>query len=266
MVGRMYQANDINYAINGRPILRDVSFSAQAGEVTIIIGPNGSGKSTLLKALTGEIATSGAIAINGNDLARLKPWEAASMRAVLPQASVLTFPFLVREVIRLGLSEGYSGSAIANRRLTEQALAAVDLAGFAGRYYNDLSGGEQQRVQLARVLCQVWEPVVDNTPRYLLLDEPISSLDIRHQLQIMEIVRSYADRGGAVIAVLHDLNLALMYADRLAVMANGEMVAQDRADLVLTDQLLETVFGCPLRINHRPSMHQPFVLPQSVRD
>jgi iron complex transport system ATP-binding protein len=265
VVRQMYQAHDINYAINGRPILRGVSFSASAGEVTIIIGPNGSGKSTLLKALTGEISTSGSIAINGNDLARLKPWEAASMRAVLPQASVLTFPFLVREVIRLGLSEGYSGSAIAGRRLTEQALAAVDLAGFAGRYYNDLSGGEQQRVQLARVLCQVWEPVVDNAPRYLLLDEPISSLDIRHQLQIMDIARNYADRGGAVIAILHDLNLALMYADRLAVMSNGEMVAQDRTDLVLTDHLLETVFGCPLRINHNPAAQQPFVLPQSAR-
>lgn len=261
----MYLARNVNYSVTGRAILRDVSFTARAGEVTVIIGPNGSGKSTLLKALTGEIKTQGQVSINQRDLSALRPWEAASMRAVLLQSSVLTFPFLVREVVRLGLSEGFSGSRIAEQRLTEQALDAVDLAGFAGRYYNDLSGGEQQRVQLARVLSQVWEPVVDGAPRYLLLDEPISSLDIRHQLQIMAIVRTYADRGGGVIAVLHDLNLASMYADSIAVMRAGEMAAQDRVDMVLSDTLIESVFGCPLRVNRTPDDTQPFVLPQSAR-
>lgn len=260
----MYQAQDLTYSIGGHTILRNVAFSARAGDVTVILGPNGSGKSTLLKALTGEIKTEGHVTINGRSLSSLKPWEAARTRAVLPQSSVLTFPFLVREVVRLGFSQGFSGSRVAEKRLTEQALAAVDLAGFAGRYYNDLSGGEQQRVQLARVLCQVWEPVVDDSPRYLLLDEPISSLDVRHQIQIMDIVRGYADRGGGVIAVLHDLNLASMYADKIAVMQDGRMVAQDSGKIVLTDTLIEAVFGCPMKVNHIPVGDKLFVLPQSI--
>lgn len=262
----MYHASDIRYAIGRREILRGVDFSARPGELTVIVGPNGSGKSTLLKALTGEIAARGEVSINGNPLKSLKPWQSAAIRAVLPQSSVLTFPFSVHEVVRLGLSGGIArvseGEAA---RLPEMALARVDLAGFGGRYYNELSGGEQQRVQLARVLCQVWTPVLEGEPRYLLLDEPISSLDIRHQLLIMDIARDYAQAGGGVIAVLHDLNLAVMYADRIAVMSQGQVVSQGTSRTAITDAVIETVFACPLRLNSTPPAGMPFLLPQSAR-
>ena len=146
----------------------------------------------------------------------MKPWQAASMRAVLPQATALSFPFTVREIVRLGLIGGRSGALPGeDERLPDRALARVDLDGFAGRFYQELSGGEQQRVQLARVLCQVWAPVLDGRPRYLFLDEPVSSLDIKHQLMIMNIARDFAKRGGGVVAILHDLNLTAMYADRV---------------------------------------------------
>ena len=160
----MITAQNVIVELGRTRILDRVDFAALPGEVGVIVGPNGSGKTTLLKALSGDMPYDGTVALNGRDLASLRPAEAARMRAVLPQASVLSFPFTVREVVALGLSGGDPGvHHSAFDTLPERALAEVDLDGFAGRFYQDLSGGEQQRVQLARVLCQVWEPVVDDT-------------------------------------------------------------------------------------------------------
>src|SRR5690606_21651506 len=127
------------------------------------------------------------------------------------------FPFTVREVVELGLLDG--PGLLRHEDRAAQALAAVDLTGFAGRFYQELSGGEQQRVQLARVLCQVWDPVGEDDPRFLLLDEPVSSLDISHQLTIMRLARRFADRGGGVVAIMHDLNLTAMFADHVTILA-----------------------------------------------
>ncbi len=261
----MIDAHDVSVAIGNKTIVAAVDFTARAGEVTAIVGPNGSGKTTLLRALSGDLPYRGRVAINGFDLAGLKPVEAASMRAVLPQATTLAFPFTVREIVRLGLVGGRSGAlAGEDDRLPERALARVDLEGFAGRFYQELSGGEQQRVQLARVLCQVWAPVLDGRPRYLLLDEPVSSLDIRHQLTIMDVARDFARRGGGVVAILHDLNLTAMYADRIFVMHRGRLAADGVPEDVLSDNLMDTVFGCRLRIGALPAGNMPFVLPQSA--
>lgn len=262
----MLQATNLCCTVGNRQVLANIDFTARPGEVTVVVGPNGSGKSTLIKALSGELASSGEITMNGARLADLRPWQAAAMRAVLPQSSVLAFPFSVREVVRLGLSGGVPG--LSRREadcLPERALERVDLSGFGGRTYNQLSGGEQQRVHLARVLCQVWTPELDGQPRYLLLDEPVSSLDIRHQLLVMDIARDYAANGGGVVAVLHDLNLAAMYGDSLAIVSAGRVVAQDAPSAVLTNDLLESVFACPLRLNLTPSADTPFILPQSAR-
>jgi iron complex transport system ATP-binding protein len=261
----MIEAKEASVFIGRRRIVADVAFTARPGEVTAIVGPNGSGKTTLLKALSGELPYEGRIAVNGRDLVAMKPAEAASLRAVLPQATSLAFPFTVREIVRLGLLGGRSGAlAGESKRLPERALAKVDLDGFAGRFYQELSGGEQQRVQLARVLCQVWAPVLEGVPRYLLLDEPVSSLDIRHQLTIMDIARDFARRGGGVVAVLHDLNLTAMYADRIQVMRGGRQAASGAPQEVLVDPLLEKVFGCRLRVGAVPPGGAPFVLPQSA--
>ena len=261
----MIEASDVAVSIGGKRILSAVDFEARAGELTAIVGPNGSGKTTLLKALCGDLPASGTIRLNGRDLRDLKPWQAAALRAVLPQASSLSFPFTVREIVRLGVTNGRTGAlAGEEQRLPERALAKVDLDGFAGRFYQELSGGEQQRVQLARVLCQVWAPVLDGEPRWLLLDEPVSSLDIRHQLVIMNIAREFATRGGGVIAVLHDLNLASMFSDRVVVMARGRAVAAGSPAEVFTDTLIERVFECRLKVGGLPPKGGPFVLPQTA--
>jgi len=168
-------------------------------------------------------------------------------------------------VVALGLTAGRPGVPMtALRRLPDEALARVDLGGFGGRFYGELSGGEQQRVQLARVICQVWLPVLDGMPRYLFLDEPVSSLDIKHQLLIMDVARRFALSGGGVIAILHDLNLAAMYADQVLAIRAGRVAGLGSPAQVLTDRLINQVFDCTMRVGAVPAAHIPFVLPQSA--
>lgn len=262
----MLEVRRVCVRLGGKVILHGVDLELAPGELVSVIGPNGSGKTTLVRALTGEVRAEGEIRLLGRRLSELRPRELAERRAVLPQASLLSFPFTVREVVRLGVSSGYPGVPLdALEGLPERALERVDLAGFAGRFFQELSGGEQQRVQLARVLCQVWKPVVEGKPRCLLLDEPVSNLDVHHQLAIMRLARDFADRGGAVLAVMHDLNLAAMFSDRLIAMQNGRAAAVGPVKEVLTDELLRDVFGCALAVGVAPK-DVPFVLPQSVRD
>lgn len=261
----MIEIENVGVTLGGKTIIEGISLTAQAGEVTVIVGPNGSGKSTLVKAVCGELQSNGRIAVNGRDTTSLKPWQAAEMRAVLPQASALSFPFTVREVVALGLSGGRAGVGTEEAALLpERALASVDLEGFGGRFYQELSGGEQQRVHLARVLCQIWWPVLDGMPRWLLLDEPVSSLDIRHQLVIMGLARDYARAGGGVVAVLHDLNLTAMFADRIAVMRGGRIAAFGRPAEVMTDTVLSDAYECDLRVSAPPPGAMPYVLPQAA--
>lgn len=260
----MIETKNLSVSIGSKKIIENINFVAHPGAVTAIVGPNGSGKTTLLRALSGDLPYTGSAFLDGEDFSKIKPWRMAARRAVLPQASALSFPFTVREIVHIGLTGGFSGvSGAEQERLPDLALQKVDLSGFSGRLYQELSG-EQQRVQLARVLCQVWKPVVDGKPRYLFLDEPISSLDIKHQITVMEIAREFAASGGGVIAILHDLNLTAMFADSIAVMHKGTLDTIDTPQQALTDDRLERVYECSLRVGVPPVKGVPFVLPQSA--
>ncbi|GGB99436.1 hemin import ATP-binding protein HmuV [Marivita lacus] len=254
-------AENIRVSYGTREALRGVTLTALAGQITAIVGPNGSGKSTLLGAITASLPFLGRVRLNGQDITGLKPWELAARRAVLPQASRLAFPFTVIEVVRLGLQSGTAGD---RPEVPLQALARVGLASYANRTFHDLSGGEAQRVMLARVLAQVWSPVEDGQPRWLLLDEPVSSLDIAHQLQVMEIARDFACAGGGVIAVMHDLNLTALYVDSVAVLAEGQMLALGTPAEVLTDNILSRAYGCALRVSAPPPVGIPYILPHAA--
>ncbi|MEM5472834.1 heme ABC transporter ATP-binding protein [Hoeflea sp. AS60] len=256
----MLEAKNIRVRLGKADILHGIDMQAAKDQFTVIIGPNGSGKTTLLRALTGEIRFDGEVHLNGVDIAKARPLDLASLRGVLPQSANLSFPFTVHEVVRLGLTAGVHADVDVPSRIDE-ALAAVDMNGFGGRLYQELSGGEQQRVQLARVLTQVWEPVFEGQPRCLFLDEPISSLDIKHQLQIMQIARSYANAGGGVIAILHDLNLTAHFADHVVLMNRGQVHACGDPREVLTPHNLEAVYGCPMAVGQVPPGMDFFVLP-----
>lgn len=232
--------------------------TAAPGEVTAIVGPNGSGKTTLLRALCGDVPHEGCVLLNGHDRRSYAPAALAAVRAVLPQASALAFPFTVIEIVRLGLRAGLSA---ADDDLPLQALAEVGLAGHANRFYQELSGGEQQRVQLARVLTQVWWPVAKNGPRWLLLDEPVSNLDIGHQMQVMRLMRRYADAGGGAIAVMHDLNLTVMIADKVVLVNRGRILGAGPVSQVFTDANLGAAYGYPCHANRIPEGGRFFLLP-----
>ncbi|MDD9717524.1 heme ABC transporter ATP-binding protein [Dinoroseobacter sp. PD6] len=255
-------ARNITVRLGRRDVLSGVDFTAQPGALTAIVGPNGSGKTTLLRALVGEIGASGDVRLNGLQTASAKPWALAAMRGVLPQAASLAFPFTVIEVITMGLE---AGRHAARRTLPLQALQKVGLSGYEDRYYQELSGGEQQRVQLARVLCQVWEPVSAEGPCWLFLDEPVSSLDIGHQLGIMRIAADYAARGGGVIAVMHDLNLTAMFADQVALLKGGAIRAVGTPRQVLTDTNLSEAYDCAVRVNTAPAADNTFILPHAAQ-
>ncbi|MDX8355252.1 heme ABC transporter ATP-binding protein [Cognatiyoonia sp. IB215182] len=259
-------ARNISVRFGSVQILRNVDFTAEAGSFSAIIGPNGSGKTTLLRAIIGEIPYEGRVSINGQDTRDANSVLLAKQRAVLAQSTQLAFPFTVFEVVRLGLTAGVAtGDPSKTAELPFKALARVGLEGFEGRFYAELSGGEKQRVQLARVLAQIWLPVLNGQPRWLFLDEPVSSLDIGHQLMVMEIAADYAKAGGGVVAVMHDLNLTAMFAQNVMLLADGHCLASGAPGEVLTNTTLSTAYGCSLAIKTAPTDGAPWLLPQAAQ-
>ena len=257
----MISARDLTITRDGRRLLDEVSIQLEPGKVNVIIGPNGAGKSTLMKVLCGEMrADSGHVAMHGTDIGLFSPLQLARLRAVLPQSTALAFPFTALEIVRMGaVAQGSRTPEEQARR----ALAKAGLAGFEARAYNMLSGGEQQRVQFARALAQVPYPVENGEVRALFLDEPTASLDIGHQISVLETARDFAEGGGLVLAILHDLNLAAEFADQLIVMHRGQVTAQGASFDTISDDTIARVYGIGGAVGRLPAKHIPYVLPQS---
>tara|TARA_B100001057_G_scaffold474868_1_gene540983 strand:- start:3275 stop:4054 length:780 start_codon:yes stop_codon:yes gene_type:complete len=257
----MLRTHDVSVEINEKKILENIKFEVPAGKVTALIGPNGAGKSTLMRAISGEISYQGKIFINERDINSMKSWELAAIRAVLPQSSSVAFPFTVAEVIHIGLRNSTNSST---DHLINDALDCVGLLPLAEREYSQLSGGEQQRVQLARVLAQVWSPLVDGSTKWIFLDEPVSSLDISYQLEVMDIMKNYANQGGGVLTIMHDLNLTAMYADNVGLLHNGKLLCFGAPSDVMNDKILSKAYSCKIKVNETPKNNKIFILPQAT--
>jgi len=226
----------------GSPVLRDLTLEIVPGKVTGLFGPNGSGKSTLLRCLTGAIRPqTGTVWCGDQRVDTLTPREVARRIAVVPQDTPRGVPLTAREMVALGrFALGNEDAAV-----IAASLAQVDAAELADRSFDELSGGERQRVVIARALAQ-------QTP-VLLLDEPAAHLDVAHQLEVYRLARALALEGKTVLTVCHDLVLAPMFVDHAVLLSQGCLVAAEQAINVLSQQTIQTVFGCQLRIEH----HQP---------
>lgn len=256
-----YELDGVCAQVRTAVLLDGISLRVHGGETVAIVGPNGAGKSTLMRILSGDFpASSGSIKLKGRAIGDYRAEEFATRRAVLSQHVQVTFPFTVNEIIRMG--GGRHPRSMVDP-LATAALAEADLAGFAHRELPTLSGGEQQRAHFARVLVQLACGEAQAGPGVLLLDEPTSSLDLRHQINLLESAKRRAALGTAVVAVLHDLNLAARFADRVVVLKSGRLVADGPPVDTITDQLLKRVFEVDASVGRTPE-GLPFVLPQQM--
>lgn len=247
-------------------VLRDASIAVEPGEFVALIGPNGAGKSTLLRMLAAELRPDeGRCLLDGLDVHRSAGGLLACRRAVLPQDAVAGFPLPVHDIVALGRAPWRRRATPArNRQAITEAAQAMDLAPLMHRDYRSLSGGERQRVQLARVFAQIWDVHWDGQPRYLLLDEPTAGLDVGHQQRLLGAIRRVASRYIGILAVLHDLNLAAAYADRIGLLAQGRIVADGAPAHVLQAGRLESVYGAALAVHADPGTGRPTVSHQAA--
>jgi len=252
-------ARNLSLTLSGTLLLGDIDLDVLPGQITTVLGPNGAGKTSLLRVLVGELAPDkGSVTLNGRELTQWSPPRRARTLAVLPQHSLLNFPFTAAEVVMLGRTPHDTGAA-RDREIVLQALRAVDGDHLAGRIYTQMSGGEKQRVHLARVLAQIWETVGEGE-RYLVLDEPTSSFDLAHQQLTLDVVRDLAEKGVGILMVLHDLNLASRCADRMFLMQRGRMVISGTPGEVLSPETITRVFQVEVNIGVHPVSGTPLVI------
>jgi cobalamin transport system ATP-binding protein len=253
----MLKIQNLFVSYGPRRILHDVSMDVESGQILALIGPNGAGKSTLIRAVSGVIPYAGQIRTNGDDFASLSTLQRARYIATVPQAVALPPAYTVWETVLFGRTPylGFLGQpSKKDEDIARQSLERVSALPFAERRVGELSGGEQQRVLLARALCQ-------STP-ILLLDEPTAHLDLQYQVNLLELVKELAHKDHlAVLVALHDLNLAAHYADRIALMVAGNIKAVGNPEDVLQADLIQEAYCLPVQVVKHPFLDIPWVLP-----
>ena len=242
----MLTGSNITFRVGSKVLIAEISASFAAGGLHLLVGPNGAGKSTLVKVLARLLRPqTGMVEYEGADVSHASEAELAKKRAVLSQAIEIAFPLTVREVVMMGRYPHFSGRpGPTDDRIVEEVMQHFDVVEFKDRYYQTLSGGERQRVNFARVLAQLWDDGSVNSCRYLFLDEPLTFLDIRHQIDFMKRIRSFTDAAKVVtVGVVHDLNLAARFADQILMLNGGRIVAHGTPAEVLTAARIGEVFG-----------------------
>ena len=251
------EATGLNYLADSTPLVTDVDLTIEPGTLVAVVGPNGAGKTTLLRLFAGDLEpTSGSVALGGRPLGSYHPSEVALARAFLRHAPTLDIPFTARGVVALGRHphrRDPANSTERDREAVTEAMAFTETDPFAERPFPTLSRGEQMRVSLARILAQ-------DTP-VMLLDEPTASLDISHQERMLKRLAERARPGRAIVAVLHDLNAAAAYADRIVIMSHGVVIEDGPPPAVLNDDLLSDVYGHSMRVTQHPFRDSLLVLP-----
>jgi iron complex transport system ATP-binding protein len=256
------RTENLAFAYKDKPVLDSVSLSVEHGEMVGILGPNGSGKTTLLKIFSAVLPGRGAVKVNGRRIETYGKRQLSRLFAAVPQESQVLFPYTVAEIVLMGRASYHSPLALEGERDLEVARASMELTdclSFADRYLHELSGGEKQRVIIARALAQ--------EPEILLLDEPSAFLDLKHQVQIFELMcRLNRERGLTIVAALHDLNLAALFFPRLVILRDGRVCRDGLPKEVLTEKTIEEIYGIKVRVEQDPSQEKPqiFVCPSGI--
>jgi ABC-type cobalamin/Fe3+-siderophores transport system ATPase subunit len=254
----MLKIQNLSVSYGPRHVLHDISLNVQSGEILALIGPNGAGKSTLIRAASGVIPCTGHISTNGDDFASLSVLQRARLVATVPQAVSMPPAYTVWETVLFGRTPylGFLGQpSPKDEDIVRESLQRVSALPFADRRVGELSGGEQQRILLARALCQA-------TP-ILLLDEPTTHLDLQYQVSLLELISELAHKDNlAVLVALHDLNLAAHYADRIALMVAGNIKATGTPKEVLQPELIAEAYCLPVQVVKHPFLDIPLVLPE----
>lgn len=248
------RAISISAEINGIPLLSDMSLEIVPGEVLALVGPNGAGKSTLLSVLAGDLnPVQGSVFYNKRNIAQLDVQERAHYRSVMSQALPMVFDFSVKDIVEMGwLHNGQYFYSDHFKSAVQQIIDQCNISSLINRRFNTLSGGEQKRVHFARALLQLWKCEDSLEAKYLMLDEPLANLDIRHELSLLAVIRKAAASGIGVLIVLHDLNLAAKFADKVAMLNQGRIVGLGVPEDVLTTQLLTSVYDVPVNVKPNP--------------
>jgi iron complex transport system ATP-binding protein len=249
------QISNLVFAYNHRLVLDGLSLSVERGEMIAILGPNGSGKTTLLKLLAAVLTGNGEVKLNGSDIRSYSRRELSRLFAVVPQESQINFPYTVAEIVLMGRASYHSPLALESKKDFAAARISMELTetlSLADRYFHELSGGEKQRVMIARALAQ--------EPELLLMDEPAAFLDLKHQVRVLELMqRLNRERKLTIIAALHDLNLAALFFPRLVMLHDGKIYRDGTPKSVLTEQTLYEVYGIGVRVQQDPSGERPQV-------
>ena len=244
----------VSLKLDNRQILKDVSLEINEGEIVSVIGPNGAGKSSLLNVLTGDInPDSGEIFYDDKQLKQISIQERAFTRSVMSQMQTLVFNFSVKDVIEMGwLQRGNSDFSNNFSMAFENVTKECNVHNLIHRKFNSLSGGEQRRVHFARTLLQLWRPSESNDPRYLLLDEPTANLDLSSEMLLMNILKKRASLNVGILVILHDLNLASHFADKIAIIKDGEIMAFGEPEKIMEDAFLTSIYDVPIKVKHDP--------------
>ncbi|KGE12340.1 heme ABC transporter ATP-binding protein [Sphingobacterium deserti] len=253
----MLRVEKLNYEVKGRKLLRDVSFQIRKGEVLALLGANGAGKSTLMKLLCGEYKpTNGVVTLHGKKLDSYDPRILARGRAMLSQQQHVSLAFTAGEIVMMGRYPHFKSSpSLTDKEVVNEVMALCGVDTLADRVFMSLSGGEQQRVQLARTLAQVWE----NPDSLLLLDEPISALDMHYQQKVLAIAKALSRKGFIVVLVVHDVNFAATYADRVIMLKHGRKLFDGTPVEVLNPANIYTVFSVEASVELNPRTLRPYI-------
>lgn len=253
------QTRNLSFAYQDRDVIHDVSLSIARGEMIAILGPNGSGKTTLLKILSAVLHGQGQVMLNSRDIETYGRRDLSKLFAVVAQESRVNFPYTVAEVVLMGRASYHSEFALEGKKdlaIARASMELTDCLSFANRYLHELSGGEKQRVIIARALAQ--------EPEILLLDEPSAFLDLKHQVQVFELLRRLnRERGLTIVAALHDLNLAALFFPRLVMFREGKVYRDGSPSEVLTEKTIDQVYGIRVRVEQDPVAGKPqlFICP-----